>query len=185
MTRISQPTWLPRISAPGATFIFRSRNCSNIPSWQELSRYGRSLAKYFDGRIFQGIRSPMPQKRVLVVADDRNTLAAIECWLAEAGGYDVVSAARFEDAKRYLASHTPDILLVEDRLGAFNGLQLAMSVRSAHPEVRVIVFSDNADAVLEREAERCGAQYVHRPESSASLFKYLEPKAGARYAPPL
>lgn len=127
----------------------------------------------------------MSPKRVLVVADDRNTLGSLECWLAEAGGYDVVSAARFEDAKTYLAGHTPDILLVEDRLGAFNGLQLAMLVRSAHPEVRVIVFSDNADSVLEREAERCGAQYVPRPESSTSLFRYLAEVPADRSAPHL
>lgn len=121
----------------------------------------------------------MPQTKVLIVADDREALGTLECWLVEAGGYDVVSAGRFEDAKTYLAGHTPDILLVEDRLGAFNGLQLALQVRSAHPDVRVIVFSAHQDAVLEREAERCGAHYIQRPQSREQLFMHLESPAAA------
>jgi DNA-binding NtrC family response regulator len=121
----------------------------------------------------------MPQTKVLIVADAREALGTFECWLVEAGGYDVVSAGRFEDAKTYLAGHTPDILLVEDRLAAFNGLQLALQVRSAHPDVRVIVFSDHRDAVLEREAERCGAHYIERPQSREQLFMHLERPAAA------
>jgi DNA-binding NtrC family response regulator len=123
--------------------------------------------------------------KVLVVADDQHTLGSLECWLVEAGGYDVVSAGRFEDAKSYLAGHTPDILLVEDRLGAFNGLQLALQVRSAHPDVHVIVFSDHEDAVLEREAAGCGAQYVRRPETSAALFRHLAHRSGVESGPRL
>lgn len=121
----------------------------------------------------------MPQTKVLIVADDRDALGSLECWLVEAGRYDVVSAGRFEDAKTYLAGHTPDILLVEDRLGAFNGLQLALQVRRAHPDVRVIVFSDHQDAVLEREATGCGAQYIQRPQSSELLFRHLAHRADA------
>jgi DNA-binding NtrC family response regulator len=114
----------------------------------------------------------MPSRSVVVVDDTQSTLRALECWLVEAG-YDVVSSARFEDARAYLTSHTPDILLTDVRLGAFNGLQLALFVKGEHPNVLAIVFYDYDDPVLAVEAARCGAQFVRRPETSAGLLKCL------------
>lgn len=114
----------------------------------------------------------MQSKRVVVVDDTQSTLRSLECWLIEAG-YDVVSSARFEDARKYLATHTPDILLADVRLGEFNGLQLALFVKGEHPEVLVVVFDESDDPVLAVEAARCGAQFVRRPETSAGLLKCL------------
>ena len=115
----------------------------------------------------------MRSKSVVVVDDTQSTLRALECWLIEAG-YDVVTSARFEDARKYLASHTPDILLADVRLGEFNGLQLALFVKGEHPHVLAVVFSEDDDPVLAVEAARCGARFVRRPETSASLLKCLD-----------
>ena len=114
----------------------------------------------------------MQSKRVVLVDDDQPTLRSLEYWLTEAG-YDVVSSARFEDARTYLSSHTPDILLTAVRLGEFNGLQLALVVKGEHPNVLAIVFSDDDDPVLAVEAARCGARFVRTPESSAGLLECL------------
>jgi PleD family two-component response regulator len=116
---------------------------------------------------------PVDLKHVLLVDGDQPTLGLLECWLAEAG-YDVVACARFEDAKTYLAGHVPDILLAGIRLGAFNGLQLALLLKGEHPSARAIVFSDYEDPVLQAEAVRCGARFVRRPDSSATLLSCLE-----------
>lgn len=113
----------------------------------------------------------MPSKRVVVVDDDHSTLRSLECWLTDAG-YDVVGSTRYEDARSYLASHTPDILLTDVRLGDFNGLQLALFVKG-NPRVLAIVFYDHEDPVLAVEAERCGARFVRRPETSAGLLECL------------
>src|SRR5439155_20730136 len=51
-------------------------------------------------------------KQIVVVEDNHAIRRALESWLIEAG-YDVVSSVRFEDARAYLASHTPDILLTD------------------------------------------------------------------------
>jgi len=114
----------------------------------------------------------MPSKSVVVVDDDQTTLRSLEGWLTDAG-YDVVSSHRFEDARAYLAAHTPDILLADVRLGEFNGLQLALFVKAGHPNVLAVVFCDYDDPVLAVEAARCGARFVRRPETSAGLLKCL------------
>src|SRR5438132_12244049 len=107
---------------------------------------------------------PIESKRVLLVDGDQPTLGLLERWLADAG-YDVVACSRFEDAKTYLAGHAPDILLADIRLGAFNGLQLALLLKGEHPGSRAIVFSDYEDPVLQAEAGRCGARFVRKPDT--------------------
>ena|SRR5712691_6993638 len=128
---------------------------------------------------------PIDAKRVLLVDGDQPTLALLECWLADAG-YDVVACARFEDAKSYLAGHVPDILIAGVRLGAFNGLQLALLLKGEHPTAQAIVFFDHDDPVLQAEAMRCGARFVRRPDTSAALLSFLEePARPAPAHPPL
>lgn len=115
----------------------------------------------------------MNGKHVVIVDGNHMALGLMEQWLA-AKGYDVVSCVRFEDAKLYLARHTPDVLLTEVRLGAYNGLQLAWHVKHDHPEVSVIVFFEYDDPVLRAEADRCGAHFVRTPDSSAALLACLD-----------
>ena len=74
---------------------------------------------------------------------------------------------------RYLANHTPDILLTDLRLGAYNGLQLALLVREVHPDVAVVVLS-GYDPVLRKEAAQCGARYLHKPITSEDLLRHLD-----------
>ena len=114
----------------------------------------------------------MQSKSVVVVDDDHSTLRSLECWLTDAG-YDVVGSTRYEDARSYLASHKPDILLTDVRLGDFNGLQLALFVKGGNPDAVAIVFYDDDDPVLAGEAARCGARFVRRPESSDGLLACL------------
>ena len=115
-------------------------------------------------------------KQVVIVEDNHAVRRALESWLIEAG-YDVVSSVRFEDARAYLASHTPDILLTDVRLGEYNGLQLVLLLKGEHPDVQAIVFSEYDDPVLAREAEQCGAQFVRRPQTSAGLLDCLRHSA--------
>ena len=56
-------------------------------------------------------------------------------------GFEVVAHSTFEGARKALHDDTFDALVTDVRLGAFNGLQLAVISRDAHPDIRVIVFS--------------------------------------------
>jgi DNA-binding response OmpR family regulator len=115
----------------------------------------------------------MPSKHVVIVEDDEQLLGLLECWLTDAG-YDVVACVRFADAKTYLANHTPDILLTDLRLGAYNGLQLALLVREVHPDVAVVVLSGYDDPVLRKEAAQYGARYLRKPITSEDLLRHLD-----------
>jgi two-component system response regulator YesN len=85
-----------------------------------------------------------------------------------------VPCSTFEDAKREIATLRPEIVVTDVRLGAFNGLQLALLARDVRPDVRVVVFSGFDDPVLKEEARRIGATYLIKPVSGHALVKALK-----------
>src|SRR5262245_31102428 len=119
-----------------------------ISSTQPISsvEYGRMSADH-DGP------SPERPALVLLVDDDRSLLSLMSTWLKSAG-YEVAAYTSFVEAKRYLAEHRPDVLITDVRLGAFNGLQLAVMAKQAHPLAVVVALTGYDDAVLRQEATK-------------------------------
>ena len=109
---------------------------------------------------------------LLIVDDDVPLLQALSRFLSE-NGYDVVASSSFEDAKQEIAVQQPEIVITDVRLGAFNGLQLALLARAVKPDVRLVVFSGFDDPVLKEEARRIGAAYLVKPVSGHALLKEL------------
>ena len=109
----------------------------------------------------------MPQL-ILVVDDDpaaRTGLAE----LLKSAGYAVKGAGSFEEATKVLESSTPDLLVADVRLAAFNGLHLLHRSRQSHPHMASIVISGYPDPAIEHEAQKAGA--------AAFLLKPLDPPA--------
>jgi DNA-binding NtrC family response regulator len=111
-------------------------------------------------------------RHVLVVDDDHALLRLVSQWLSS-GGFSVVACNSFEDAKRELTVHPPDVLLTDLRLGAFNGLQLVILANEQEPHPLTIVMSAYDDPTLKEEAERCGARYLQKPFSSQAVISSL------------
>ena len=101
-------------------------------------------------------------RRVAIVEDDANTRTALT-ELIGLWGYEPVAFATFESARDYLLRHRPDALLVDVRLGPYNGLQLMHIAQQHHAGLNVIAMSGYDDSVLRREAERAGAEFILKP----------------------
>lgn len=114
----------------------------------------------------------MPHQKILIVDDDPALLEALERAFRDAGE-DVVARGSFEDARKALRTTSFDALITDVRLGAFNGLQLAVMARDAHPDIRLIVFSGFDDPVLRSDAEQIGAVYLVKPVTSSQLLEIL------------
>ena len=112
------------------------------------------------------------RQKILIVDDDPSLLEALERSFIEAG-QDVVAHGSFEDARRTLQTTRFDALITDVRLGAFNGLQLAVIGRDTYPDIRLIVFSGFDDPVLRTEAEHVGATYMVKPVTGARLLQVL------------
>ena len=117
--------------------------------------------------------APSSNRSILVVDDDLVLLDALEGAFKEAGDLKVVALANFEDAKRLLRSETFDVLITDVRLGAFNGLQLAVLARDSNPAIQLIVFSGFDDPVLRQDADQLGALYLIKPVMSSHLIELI------------
>jgi len=109
-------------------------------------------------------------KRILIVDDDRQVLKFLVESLTKAG-YDTVAFTHFEEARLYLASSRPDLILTDVRLQAFNGLQLALVAREKYGDVPVIVLTGFEDPALRAEAVKWGAEFIVKPVRRDDLLQ--------------
>jgi DNA-binding response OmpR family regulator len=87
-----------------------------------------------------------------------------------AAGFGVRTADNYHDARSLLAVSRPLILMTEVRLGAYNGLQLALRARAATPKIPVLVMSGMPEPVLQRDAESTGATFAVKPLTRSELI---------------
>lgn len=84
--------------------------------------------------------------KVLVV-DDEHAIADSVCEIIREAGYDVVSSYTGKTAIRCAMEFHPDVLLSDVLLPDLNGFELALIVKGAHPNCRLILFSGQAATV--------------------------------------
>ena len=109
--------------------------------------------------------TPAPQahseRRVLIVRDGRSS-DDLRPWFARQG-LIATSSRSFKEARQKLVAERFDVLVTDVRLGAFNGLHLAIVAHYERPEMQVILLSDVDDPVLRHEAGKVGARYIVTP----------------------
>lgn len=111
--------------------------------------------------------------RVLIVDDEPALLDALKIAL-ERGDCDVTACRTFEDARQQLLSEDFDVLVTDVRLGAFNGIQLAVVARDRNPAMKIVVFSGYDDPVLRSEAANLGATYLVKPITAEQLLNFID-----------
>lgn len=119
-------------------------------------------------------------KPKILVVDDAPSVRRMLSELLAGVGYEVLSAGTFEEGKHLADEGNPDLMLIDIRLGDYNGLQLAVRERVNHPGRPVIVMTGHSDPVLEAEARRHGAEFVEKPLHPSRLIELIR-----RMAPPV
>jgi two-component system response regulator RegA len=103
------------------------------------------------------------ERPIMIVDDDAAILAMMERLVAQ-WGFSTVPFGDFEAARRFLLTRPAlHALVVDVRLGEYNGLQLIHLARQQMPEVQLIAVSGFDDGVLREEATRLGAKYIIKP----------------------
>ncbi len=111
--------------------------------------------------------------RVLIVDDEPALLDALKIAL-ERGQCDVTACRTFEEARQHLLTEEFDVLVTDVRLGAFNGIQLAVVARDRNAEMKIVVFSGYDDPVLRSEAANLGATYLVKPITAEQLLNFID-----------
>ena len=107
--------------------------------------------------------------RVLVVAPSADVAETLTNWLSSAG-HETTVVSDFASAKPQLDANPPDLLVAQVKLGAFNGLHLAIRARARLLATPSIVIGD-ADCVLEAEARQQHVCYLTEPLEEASFAR--------------
>jgi putative two-component system response regulator len=110
--------------------------------------------------------------RIVVVDDDPAVLDPL-AKLLTVWGYEPLPFTRLEDARAFLVEKTADILIVDVRLGQYNGLQLIHLARQNHPEMMLVAVSGFDDPVLRAAAAEAGAAYFLKPIEFPHLKEHL------------
>ena len=110
---------------------------------------------------------------ILLVDADRSVLKRTESVLSNAGLL-VAAVSSYPEAKHLLRSISPDLLIADVRLDAFNGLHLAVRSRIERPDLPVIITNGWADEGLENEARRQGAAFVVDPLANPAFMPLIE-----------
>ncbi len=97
----------------------------------------------------------MNTRRLLLVDDDNLVLATTSRGL-QATGYEVRTAQSVEDALEVLADYRPDLALLDIRMGALGGFDLARVLRDQHG-IPFVFLSAYDDAETVEEATELGA----------------------------
>jgi DNA-binding NtrC family response regulator len=105
------------------------------------------------------------RQRVLVVAPTHDVAERIVGCFPDS---ETVVRTDFAAAKSELDQHPPDLLVSEVRLGAFNGLHLAIRANGRGLSTQTILIGPR-DSVLEAEASQQHAHYLTSPVDEARL----------------
>jgi len=103
----------------------------------------------------------------VLIVDDDPQLRGILAQILAIHGYRALTAESVEAAGSIMRDTIPDVLLVDVRLGAFNGLQL---VALAEPPIPSIVMTGHDDISLRAAASRLGAEFLVKPIASDVLL---------------
>jgi DNA-binding response OmpR family regulator len=120
------------------------------------------------------------RRQALVVVSDAELGERLVEWLADAG-YHARVLRVFAVARAELDSTAPDLLVSQIKLGAYNGLHLAIRSRSRGSKLPIILIGD-PDAVLQAEAERHHTAYLGLPLDSQVFHETLR-REQADYRP--
>jgi len=106
---------------------------------------------------------------ILVVDDEKNYLVVMEALLAEEG-YEVLTAARVQEALEIAASHDLDLVITDMRMPEMDGMEFLDRLRGKHPELPVIMMTAYATVEKAVEAMKRGAfDYITKPFKNDEL----------------
>jgi DNA-binding response OmpR family regulator len=109
--------------------------------------------------------------QILVVSSDVPSLTYV-LNILRAAGHSASGASTFEAATRALEDRAPDLVIADERLGAYNGLHVILRARAENPDVNAIVTTPVKNRGLEADARSLNIRCLIKPQSPA---EWLEP----------
>ena len=115
-----------------------------------------------------------PRIKLLIVDDEPDILESFKYLFEEVHSeYQCFFARNGEDGLRLLQSESPDVVLLDLKLGkGINGIDFLKHSKKNFPRIKVIVFTGYIDGSLETEAKSLGADgYLRKSFDRAEVIE--------------
>jgi DNA-binding NarL/FixJ family response regulator len=125
--------------------------------------------------------------RIAIAEDQRLIRELLAAVLANEDGFEIVGQAdNGRDAIALVQSAQPDMLVLDVGLPDIDGIEVARSVRKAHPNLRILALSVHEEPQFVQRMLKAGADgYVVKSAAAAELMGAIRSlNAGQRYLSP-
>lgn len=122
----------------------------------------------------------MPEKgrtaRIVIADDHEMVRRGLAATLADVPGWTVVAQAdNGRDAAQLIATHGPDIAILDLSMPELNGLDATRRILATRPETRVLILTAHESEQLVREVLAAGARgYVLKSDAGRTLVRAVE-----------
>ncbi len=119
---------------------------------------------------------PQHPIRVLVIDDSSLALHGLRAFFSGSRHIQIVGVASTRsEALHAVQANSPDVVMLEVRVGHESGIDLCVAIREAHPNVGVLFFTTHDDKDTLRSAIMAGAQgYLLKSATAESITKSIE-----------
>ncbi|MEL7610217.1 MAG: response regulator transcription factor [Bacillota bacterium] len=112
----------------------------------------------------------MDNKALILIVEDDEPIASLMSAVLQSNGYDVIKAAKGQEALSITASHCPELILLDLGLPDIDGMEVLKSVRQ-WAGVPIVVVSARGHEREKVEALDLGADdYILKPFGTAELL---------------
>jgi DNA-binding response OmpR family regulator len=125
--------------------------------------------------------SALLQSDTILVADDSMTILAMVSSRLERAGYDVVTAARGDEALRLVQENRPRLVLLDVEMPGLDGVEVARRIRAdeALAETFIVLLTSLSEASEVATGMAAGADaYLTKPFSPQDLQTQVEQLIG-------
>jgi two-component system, response regulator RegA len=127
----------------------------------------------------------MTEPQSLLLVDDDQAFRQRLGVTLERRGFQVTSVGSISEARRTAPDLKPAFAVVDMRLGDGNGLDLLPDLRSARPDIRVIILTGYGNLATAVAAVKTGAvDYLSKPAEPDAIVKALLAEGDERPEPP-
>jgi DNA-binding response OmpR family regulator len=122
-------------------------------------------------------------KPVILIVDDDPDLAMIMRMILTHAGFEAHSCLSGQEALDWLATRTPDLILLDLMMPDINGFTILRKVRASESikNLPVVILTAKADQKTRQESQSAGADaFLTKPINSKSLIEYVRRALGPR-----
>lgn len=117
------------------------------------------------------------KRKLLVVDDQAEIVAAVMSFFRETGGYEVATASNGYEAGIQVVTFDPDLVMSDLMLPCMNGLEVCQTIKTtpATQHILVLAITGYPDEYPREQAVACGADgYLVKPFTMEVLKQHVE-----------